>query len=168
MHHPLPETLVPRRAAQQALALAGTVPPSALPRLSEAFDLGGPVTVALNFSQLDEHSVRLTGKLATTVRLHCQRCLEWFETALEADVDVEFGPARAEPETDREIVAGDDQPLALTEFVEDELLLSAPMVATHPEAACFPPGELRETLSTGAVRRPFGELGHLLGRKEPD
>ena len=67
------------------------------------------------------------------------------------------------------IKVGDALPaVTLTEFVEDELLLSAPMVATHPEAACIPPGELRETVSTGAVRRPFGELGLLLGRKEPD
>jgi len=168
MQHPLPETLVPRRAAQMALTLTGSLPLSAVPRLSDAFELSAPVTVALHFSQVDESSVRLTGKLATTVRLHCQRCLEGFETALVADVDVEFGPSRPEPETDREIVAGDDQPLVLASFVEDELLLSAPMVATHPQAACTPPGELQETVSAGAVRRPFGELGNLLGRKEPD
>ena len=168
MQHPLPETLVPRRAAQQALSLAGLLPTTAMPRLSDAFNLGGPVTIALQFSQLDENSVRLNGKLTTAVRLHCQRCLEWFETALEAEVDVEFGPERSEPETDREIVAGVDQPLALAAFVEDELLLSAPMIATHPQAVCAPPGGLQETVSAGAVRRPFGELGHLLGRKEPD
>lgn len=168
MQPSLPETFIPRRAAHQALALSGTLPAATMPRLGEAFELGGPVQVALRFTQLDENRVHLTGSAVTTVKLHCQRCLEWFETALTASVDVEFGPERTDTETDREIVAGADEPMVLAAFVEDELLLSAPMAPTHPAAACSPPGDQQIVESAGAVRRPFGELGHLLGRKEPD
>jgi len=59
--------------------------------------------------------------------------------------------------------------LNLAEFVEDELLLGAPMVALHDEGTCVPPGEapVQEAVVAGR-RRPFGELGSLLGRKEPD
>jgi len=168
MQPSLPETLIPRRAAHQALALTGMLPAASMPRLGEAFEIGGPVQVALRFTPLDEHRVQLSGTAATTVKLHCQRCLEWFESALEANVDVEFGPERADSETGREIVAGADEPMVLAAFVEDELLLNAPMAPTHPVATCNPPGEKQVTESAGAVRRPFGELGHLLGRKEPD
>ena len=165
MESTLPETLIPRRAAQRALVLNGTLDPSLVPRLVEAFEITAPILVILRFNQIDEDRVLLTGALETAVIRTCQRCLERFETALHAEVDVEFSASPTANEADREVVASPEQALDIAAFVEDELLLSAPMVAVHPPTACSAPGA-HEEIEQDAVttRRPFLELGNLLNR----
>ncbi len=169
MRDPLPETLIPRRAGQQALTVNGALPEGATPRLAESYTLRAPVTVNLLFDTYGDDKVLVTGQLGTRVMGQCQRCLEPFETGLETEVEVEFGPEDSISDGEREIIPGIDKVLNLAEFVEDELLLGAPMVALHDEGTCVPPGEapVQEAVVAGR-RRPFGELGSLLGRKEPD
>lgn len=169
MRDPLPETIIPRRAGQQALTVSGSLPEGATPRLTESFGVRAPVTVNLRFGAYGEDKVLVTGQLMTRVMGQCQRCLEPFEAGLETEVEVEFGLENSCSDRGREIIPGIDRELNLAEFVEDELLLGAPMVALHDEGTCVPPGEapVQKAVVAGR-RRPFGELGSLLGRKEPD
>lgn len=173
MRDALPETVIPRQAAQQALVLGGVLPHEATPRLAEAYVLSAPVDVTLRFSAISEEKVLMTGHLETRVQLECQRCLENFEQLLVAEVDVEFGPEAVGPDNQeilRETLSGIDEKLVLASFIEDELLLSAPMVALHSEGACQPPGEAPTENETvvSVQRRPFGDLRSLLDGGEHD
>ena len=167
MQDALPDTIIPRRAAIQALALDGLLPGSAPVRLAAVFAVVDAVSVVLTFSATGSDRVLLTGNLSTTVRARCQRCLEEFEMGLSADIDVEFGLPGAVSSDDREVLTGLDDKLILAEFVEDELLLGAPMTTLHDEGDCYPPGEIEDAEELPPTRRnPFGDLTKLLGNKD--
>lgn len=80
--------------------------------------------------------ITLTGSVPVT----CQRCLSDF--AFPVDRDTVAVLARSEQEadsldasTDAEVLVA-DRPLVADELIEDELLLTLPFAAMHPEGTC--------------------------------
>ena len=165
----LPDFVIPRRAGAAGLVVSGQVPGARFERLMQAYPLSSAVTVDLVFSAEGDRRVWLTGTLEAKAQVQCQRCLETFPALLKAEVDVGFGPPLEDDA--REVLSGLDDELALWPFIEDELLLGAPMVHRHAAGACGMAADSsrEEALEVGSpsqTRRPFEQLGSLLAGHE--
>lgn len=109
-------------------------------------------------------------ELEALVTLTCQRCLEPFEQALRSSTKLAF--VTSEEETGEvpegyEVVPTPNARVDLVELVEDELLLSLPVVALHGEGTqCA--GAARQAEDDGReerpaeTHRPFAQLQDLL------
>ncbi len=122
----------------------------------------------------------LEGSVRARAWLVCQRCLREFEAALESPVRVAFVARDAEAgrvPDEYDAVTAPGGRIALSELVEDELLLALPLVPMHAS-----PQECAQELAaasailpsepTGAVpaaknpvHRPFAELRAVLKRR---
>ncbi len=133
----LPETLNFVRQVELNRTIEGVYPISKFPRLSELLVSNeGDVTVKLEFT----HSVgiaSLRGTVSAKLLVECQRCLKPVETEVSgrfkfalvnSEEEVELLPEEFEPY----LVEGEEQ--SIIDLVEDELLLSLPMVTIHEEA----------------------------------
>lgn len=119
------------RAPSQAVVRA--FPASALGP-DEGFTLAAPVELDLDVRK-DGDKYSLLGRLATTVRRECCRCLEPFDAPEAVDVDVRYLPQRVNTgEGEREIFEEDlsiafyrGDEIDLGGLVREQLQLAAPM-----------------------------------------
>lgn len=129
----------------------------------------------LQFSQNEARQVLVTGKLAGEVNLECQRCLK--PVAVNLDNEFSWGlvtsdEAAANLARHLEPVYLENDQLDLFAALEDELLLSLPLVAYHQEAACQPDGyqtaEVEEVVAPTEEKpnRPFLVLHQLKKRQK--
>ncbi|HHJ34991.1 MAG TPA: hypothetical protein ENJ87_04430 [Gammaproteobacteria bacterium] len=134
----LSETLNFVRQVELNRTIEGVYPVSKLVRLSETLASDeGLVTVKLEFGDCVGFAC-LKGKVSATLVAECQRCLDPVETAvsgefkfalIHSEEEMELLPEELEPY----LVEGEEQ--SVIDLVEDELLLSLPMVSVH-EKAC--------------------------------
>jgi uncharacterized protein len=165
MRAKLPETVDARRLAHHGTRLDGELPASALERLAGAFGVLGPATAQLDFSWSDEQRVRVRGTLSVRLGCTCQRCLQAFEATILAEVDYELGEASRDAAQAFELMLEADGALDLAGFVEDELLLEAPMIPLHPDCSA-PAADAPPEQPAGARRRPFAGLQELMDRAD--
>ena len=140
----------------------------------------GQVEARFSFHEVQEFPA-LEGAVATQVQAICQRCLEAFSLRLEVELKLAFvqdEEDEAKLPADYEAVVVDDSRIALRELVEDELLLSLPLVPAHPvgDSACRPAVKvLSEAEAEGLVAapempdvtaQPFAALKDLLKRSD--
>ena len=100
----------------------------------ETFAVAAPVELALRVRK-DGDKYHLLGRLVTTVRRECCRCLETFDAPVAVDVDVRYLPHRANAgEGEHEISDEDlsiafyrDDEIDLGGLVREQLHLAAPM-----------------------------------------
>ena len=114
--------------------IEGVYPLSKLTRLSEALSSNeGFVTVRLEFGQCVGFAC-LKGRLSATLSVECQRCLKPMEievtgsfkfALVNSEDEFELLPEELEPY----LIEGKEQ--SIVELIEDELLLSLPMVTVH-------------------------------------
>jgi len=138
MQTQLPETVNFMRQVERNRTIEGVFPLSKLGRLGELLTSdAGSITAKLVFGYSDGFP-SLTGTVSAKLLLVCQRCLQPVETEVsgsfkfalaEREEDFELLPDELEPY----LLEGDEQ--SIIELVEDELLLSLPMVSAH-EYAC--------------------------------
>lgn len=137
-------------------------------RLAEATvaPLEGDVQVELEFG-IDHQAIRfLTGTVRCTVLLECQRCLQAMPFTVDSAIRLAFvknqSAAEALP-SDYDPYLLDGEPLYLKTVVEDEVLLSLPTIARHPEGECDMTQADHETVGeTGQVRKnPFAALAEM-------
>ncbi len=171
----LPQSVHPGRLAESGATLRGSMPLVAMSRLRESLhDTEGEVEVELTFG-IDAQKLRfIQGTLTATLQLICQRCLQAFEYPMR--VGIELGLASSESAA--EILPGHYEPVVVEEgrlelgkLVEDELLLALPTVPMHATEDCGCTGEWIEPPAAAPDdrqerRRPFADLGKLLGQKE--
>jgi uncharacterized protein len=131
----------------------------------------GQVRIDLQVTEAGEFPA-LKGRLQANPWLVCQRCLEPFEAAVHAEVQV----ALVATEADADRVPGDYEPVQtqdgwfdLFEMVEDEVLLALPLVPMHESAAGCAKARTEETqdeapTASEPVHRPFGDLRALMKR----
>lgn len=136
MPEQLPETADFLKQAERSVSLEGSIPLASLERLSAVLsDNEGELRARLNFGSRAGFQC-LQGTVQADLKLICQRCLEpmnhnvsgSFKFGLVLDEE-EIGdlPAEFEPY----LVTGDEQ--SIIDLIEDELLLSLPIAATHQE-----------------------------------
>lgn len=132
----LPETVDFVRQVELNRTMEGIYPISKLTRLGEVLlSKEGNVSAKLEFT----HSVgiaSLRGRVSAKLLLECQRCLNPLEievsgnfkfALVNSEDEFEFIPEEFEPY----LLEGEEQ--SLIELIEDELLLSLPMVAIHED-----------------------------------
>lgn len=150
-----------------------------LPRFAAGLASGtGQVEARFSFHEVQDFPA-LEGAVATQVQVVCQRCLEAFALPLEAELKLAFvGSEEDESKlpADVEAVVLDDARVSLRELVEDELLLTFPLVPMHPpgDSRCRPAAKvLSEAEAEGLLEvpevaevttQPFAALKDLLKR----
>ena len=149
------------------------VPLAELPRLrAQLVSVDGEVRGRVHFRRMAGIAVaELT--LSGTARLICQRCLEAMDVGVEAEAQVgliatEEDAARV-PEELEPVLAPEGR-ISVGELVEEELLLTLPIVPLHSQAeggSCVVAEPAREAVSgrEEEVQRPFAQLAELLKRK---
>lgn len=154
-------------------AIDGIYPISKLARLSEALlSNEGFVTAKLKFGYCVEFAC-LKGSVSATLVTECQRCLKPMQTEVtsrfkfalvNSEDEFELLPEELEPY----LIEGEEQ--SIVELIEDELLLSLPMVIVH-ETACSNYMNKQNSKMQAAIKtekeaaHPFAALSALKGNK---
>jgi uncharacterized protein len=151
-----------------------TVPLAELPRLrAQLADVAGEVRGRVHFRRSAGIAVaELT--MEGTARLVCQRCLGTLDVGVEASTEVGLIPTEADanrvPEELEPVLAPEGR-ISVGELVEEELLLTLPIVPLHEDedgSTCVaaedaPPVEESEPVEE--TQKPFAGLAELLKRK---
>jgi DUF177 domain-containing protein len=159
----LPATVDAIRLADTGTRLAGEIPLKAMARLrGQCLGDQGEASVDLLFERSADRALRrIRGRISARVHVACQRCLEPMTLVLEAEPSLLIIKAgeRAQLQTqDAELLVA-DKAVSLSELVEDELLLSMPMIPMHELSEC--PAAARLRSQQGSRVNPFAVLDKL-------
>lgn len=136
----LPRLIAPARLAEARGQLEGKLPLRGMTRLCELLgDARGEVSLRLAFDRDEQGFVRAVGSCEAELELVCQRCLGAFavKQACEIRVGVVFNSAEInELPGALEPLLLEQETIALSEFIEDEILLGLPIAPLHPPADC--------------------------------
>lgn len=142
----LPITIDPYRSAQRSLECEGIIETSGMNRLLAACESSSEhVHVKVNFDVDELGLVSISAKGSATVSLICQRCTEAFEHKLL--VDFVFSPVKDEEAAENlpsyydAIELDENGEVNLRELVEEELLLSIPLIPRHELKDCQSPSD---------------------------
>jgi len=159
---PLPEYVAPRLLAEENVVLEGAIPLSRFSRLADYLCGGrGDVRVKLQFNQGKGGILVIGGHVRADVAMQCQYCLDPVEVAVSAGLDlvlVDSARAGAAGELPDAILLEEDD-IGLVSLVEDDLILSLPMVARHGSGDCI--GNLEYKQDEGPTDNPFAVLERL-------
>jgi uncharacterized protein len=163
--------------AKAQMHLEGDTPVAEFERLAEDCmgDVAGHVSWsaqgALEPDQNGKEAIWLHLEAKTTVPLTCQRCLHPVPVELLIEQDFRFVPdeetAVAEDDESEEDLLVLEDSFDLMGLIEDELLMSLPLVPMHP--ACLseqvPTSKEEEAIFAEAKPNPFAVLASLKTRK---
>ncbi|MDU0355314.1 23S rRNA accumulation protein YceD [Paraglaciecola aquimarina] len=167
----LPKQVDPVKSATKRSDYRGIVATSEMPRLLEVVvDIADQIDVEIKFSKDEQGLTYFQGHMACLASLRCERCNQAYEHQI--DVSFCFSPVQSsEPEESDELpevyepVEVDDHgEINLFQVLEDELILSLPIVALHAEEDC---GQKRDKMSFGKIEpaderpNPFAVLKEL-------
>ncbi len=136
----LGELIEPLSLAEKGRTLVGRLPLLGLDRLCQSLQNGkGEVDVSLHFDRDEVGQPRVTGRLAVTLQLQCQRCMQAMDLPL--SVDVHLGIVRTQKQAESlpdnyDPLLIPDEPMTAADIVEDELILALPLVALHEMKDC--------------------------------
>jgi uncharacterized protein len=148
------------------------VPLAELPRLAQLAGLAGEVRGRAHFRRTAGIAV-VELSFSGTARLACQRCLGTMEVGLDAATEVGLIVTEADasrvPEELEPVLAPDGR-ISIGELVEEELLLTLPIVPLHEEAdACHVAPAVAPLAADAAgepeTQKPFAQLAELLKRQ---
>ena len=142
MHQKLPKEIDPFRLAQNGLLLEGKLPLARMARLTKSLqNTDGMVNVKMAFDIDEVGTPYMRGEFNTSVSVICERCMKIM--VLELNVDCSLAMVISErkieglaEQYDPWIIENND-PVLLSAVIEDELILSLPLVPRHAEA-CLP------------------------------
>ena len=136
---PLPKKIDPRKLADRGVRIEGEAEISSFPNLVTMLtDSQSTISVDLQFD-LDELRIRtIKGNAAGTVNMTCQRCLEPVDILVEANFNLAIAPteehAKKLPKYYDPMIVGEED-LELFAMVEEELILSLPIVPYHDDCS---------------------------------
>lgn len=149
----IPRMLDPVKSAQKKLSYDGILTSSALSRLSEAAVLVNDQADALIHCDFDKQGlVTLTGSVKANVEVECQRCNS--PMPLSIDIELSYALARSEEQAEElpsyydAMYRDEDGETDIWQIIEDELLLSLPIVPMHDPEVC---SVKTENLSWGEI-----------------
>ncbi|WP_127477372.1 YceD family protein [Sulfurivermis fontis] len=163
----LPLHIDPLRLARAGAQLRGRMPMAEMERFAPLLaQVPGEVEVALDFRVDVERRAFMRLQLRTEVILVCQRCLGPVIHFIEVErlLGVVTSEAQAEKLPDiYEPLYVTEEPLFLREVIEDELILSLPIVPRHAEDECAPAvtGAGTDNEAGAARENPFTVLAGL-------
>lgn len=146
-NEPFPERVFPRKLCHRDGEINSKIPLSKLLRLSEYLhDNHGQAEVHLDFNRDEGGHCHVRGVIRAEVNLLCQRCLEAAAFTLVSELDIRVAETEeealkvpdssADPLDKLEIVVCDEGQLDLLSLIEDELIMSLPIVASHSDDRC--------------------------------
>ncbi|MCU0977336.1 MAG: YceD family protein [Steroidobacteraceae bacterium] len=169
MSKPLANRLDAVRLAADSASLERRFPLAGFPRLADSLVTSeGDATARLSFLGIAEGVPGCELEVAATLALRCQRCLRAVDVPVRSAGRLAFvaGDAdAARAPDDVEAVTCDPRAVDLHALVEDELLLSLPLVPRHENDDCGPREVARvpdESEDSRAATRPFAGLKDLL------
>ncbi len=162
------DTVDPFALAASGASQLHSFPLSSFERATELL-LGeqGVAEVRTTFGVDSSGISHLSGTLSAEIELPCQRCFESMVVSVESEF--EMGLIRDEAESEElpeqyEPLLVEGGMLSLTSFIEDELILAIPVVATHEPNECEASRHLQdETVveDEGKRENPFQVLEQL-------
>lgn len=160
----LPKYLDTRYLAEQLGALSGVISSDRLQRIRPPYSTAKPVMVRLDIVQ-EETRVRLGGKISTELTATCQRCLDDMDIAIDKMIDVLLVESTDIQTSSRikkdDVFIVDQGKIDIEQLVEDELMLSCPMIPLHEDMLC--PGlEATPGKKDTDLEKPFAELADLI------
>jgi uncharacterized protein len=137
----LPLTLDPVRTAQKRLDYLGIYTPEQVERVAESVvSVDSDVECAMSFAIDSQRLAVITGHADVTVTLSCQRCGQPFTHQVHAtwcfSPVVNDEQAEALPEAYDPIEVNEFGEIDLRALVEDEIILSLPVVPVHDSEHC--------------------------------
>ncbi len=162
----------PVRAAQKKSEWKAIIPKATLERLTEStLGLEDDVLVTLAFGKDIQGLNTVTGKASVTVQLACQRCGAPFSQHVDAEFI--YSPVRENASVDNlpsayePIERDENGEINLYELIEDELMVSLPIIAMHKLEDC---GVSEQEISFGEIEvekrtNPFAVLDSLKSKK---
>jgi DUF177 domain-containing protein len=159
----------PLRLAKAKERITGKIQLDSLARLKGLLlDNKGELNYSLGFDYDESGVCIVESTIETQLILKCQRCFK--------PVDIEIhkssllGVVRDKDEFDSlpseyEPLELDDEIVTVEELIEDELLLSIPLSALHPEHDCSGTNKL-DRVNAEAKRQPFAGLATLMKNKD--
>lgn len=170
---PFPEIIDVRKFFSQGVHLKASLPLLSCKRLepylskAEGF-AKSKIDVNLVFRKDDEGRYILDGELESTLFLPCQRCLQGIEHSLSSEFSVQVldelkvSGDRELAEDELEVVLSFEGKLDLLALVEDELILSLPLVIYHDKLDCNPKlVSIQQSAGQATGSKPFAELAVL-------
>lgn len=173
---PFPEHTDATKLFARNGSISAVLPVARLPRFlasqaDTAKAASGEVLVELEFGHDDEGRRRLTGSLQTSVQQLCQRCLQPMKQELHCSLDLLVLDSEQElhelPDAEAvstDVIVDEAGELDVLALIEDELLLSLPLVPMHENADCSAVlNELRQKVDAGGgeAANPFAVLAAL-------
>lgn len=137
----LPLRINPLRLAEQGASIAGTVSLKDMQRLCDTLlPQRGEAQVVLHFTRDHDGVSTVDGKLRASVEMQCQRCLRPMTKMMDRSFRLALACGEREAarlQADYEVLELESEMIATRDLVEDELLLSVPLVPLHEDpAAC--------------------------------
>jgi uncharacterized protein len=167
----LPKLVDPVKNATIRSDYRGVVLSSEMPRLLGAVaDIAKEIDVEVKFAKDEQGLSYFQGHMACLTSLICERCNEVFDHPL--DVSFCFSPVQSVkeevedelPDVYEPVEVNDQGEINLFQTLEDELILSLPIVALHAEKDCK---QKRDKMSFGKIEpaderpNPFAVLKEL-------
>lgn len=167
----LPKQVDPVKSATIRSDYRGIILTSEMPRLLGAVaDIAKEVDVEIRFAKDEQGLNYFQGRMACSTSLICERCNEVFEHPM--DVTFCFSPLQSAneeiedelPDVYEPVEVNDQGEINLFQTLEDELILSLPIVALHAEEDCK---QKRDKMSFGKIEpaderpNPFAVLKEL-------
>lgn len=136
----IPKTINPVQLAKRNEQIQGQLLLSQCERLSTLLQENtGHVDFCLRFMQDDVKRVIVDVTVSTALRLECRRCLQTLtypvDIAVQLAVVEESEVAETLPDNYEPLLLVDSE-VSLVSLIEDEILLSLPVLASHPEGEC--------------------------------
>ena len=161
----------PHEYARNNRRWRGEVPVTAFDRLVHEISTDTAcVEVQLAFSRDENDHVRMQGQASITTDVACHRCGESITTAIVADIDariVRSEELASDLAHDADVIVVTDNPVSVTELIEDDLIMSIPWRVCEQQEDCpnLFEGEAQEPNdgdSDDSMQRPFANLRQLL------
>ena len=155
---PLPARVDALRSCQQRLTYRGAVPLAGMGRLAtQMVDASGAAEAVWQFGMDEQGRKTLQGEVTASVSMSCQRCLGPIRVPVRSEVSLALvwdDEQAAQLPRQLEPIVLESNELDLHELVEDELLLSVPLVPLHPEGECEQPESKIVQVAEDGVRKP--------------
>lgn len=174
MYQKLPKELDPFRLAQNGLKLEGQIPLAELPRLTQSLlSDEGLVDVKMAFDIDEIGTPYMKGVFSVPVSLICQRCMTAMDFELKADTLLALVKSERKVEGLADQyepwVLDSNDPVLTSTLIEDELILSLPLVPKH-ETQCLPDdawrsGDETDITENDKPESPFAILSSLKTKK---
>lgn len=168
----LPQYIDAPKWADREARIQQVFPLSGFVRLCEgAASNDGEVSVDCRVYRDTQGLIRVEGRMATTVMLVCQRCLEPVATAIDADVQLyllrDESVADQLPDDADYLVLDEEGRIAFSDALEDELILSLPLVPAHDDCEPYVVADDESAEVEAPTREnPFQVLAGLKDRTE--